>query len=118
MASTLTEAEWVKLFDDHDALVQSCIAGVLSFSEFLDRYDSFPDQYALDGHEADEREREILDRHSERAKFHLGLSETLGNLCREEDAGKPEYRRAGRFGPIEGLARLRQYVQQNSHWQK
>ena len=109
----MTEADLLKLCDDHDAMVLSCLANELSLEEFLERYDNFPLAYALDGHEANAAERDILGRHSDRVKFHSGVLETLSQLCSEEDARKPEYRRAGRFGPIEGLDRLRQYVQQS-----
>ena len=109
----MTESELVQLLKVHDAMVQSCVAGDLSLGEFLKRYDDFPQRYALDGHEADEVEGEILRRHSPGVAFHLGVLNALSGLCREEDAERPEYLRAGRFGPIEGLKRLRQYVQQH-----
>ena len=112
----MTEGELLELLERHESLVASCIAGELSVEEFVERYEDFPHAYALDGHEGDEAFQILLRRHSERVRFHFGVLETLAGLCSERDARSPKYQRAGRFGPIEGLNRLRKFVQQNSPW--
>jgi len=112
----VTESELLRLFESHEALVARCVSGEIPLEEFLERYGNFPHAYALDGHEGDEKERVLLNRHAERIRFHFGLLETLSGLCSEHEARSAEYRKAGRFGPATGLARLRQFVQQNSDW--
>ena len=112
----MTESELLGLFESHEALVARCISGEIPLEEFLERYENFPHAYALDGHEGDEKERTLLNRHAKRIRFHFGVLETLSGLCSEDEARSAEYRKAGRFGPATGLARLRQFVQKNSGW--
>jgi hypothetical protein len=50
-------------------LVQRCVSGGLSLDEFLRRYDDFPFAYALDGHESDEDEKDMLRRYATRIVF-------------------------------------------------
>ena len=112
----MTEGELLGSFERHEVLLARCISGEIPLEEFLERYNNFPHAYALDGHEGDEEERTLLNRHAERIRFHFGILETLSGLCSEHEAQSAEYRKAGRFGPATGLARLRQFVRQNSGW--
>jgi len=101
------------MLDRHDALVDACVNGALSFQEFVDRYDNFPQAYALDGHESSESEKVLLKLYQDRVQFHFGVLEAISGLCREEDAAKPEYSRAGRFGPSEVVRRLNDFVKRS-----
>jgi len=107
----MTESELLALLDCHDRLVKTCLAGDISIEQFVEHYDNFPGSYALDGHESSAAEKAILERHEERVRFHFGVLECLRGLCREEDAAKPEYLEAGRFGRAEGFRRLQRFCQ-------
>jgi hypothetical protein len=108
----LTETELRRLLDDHDALVQRCVSGRLSLDEFLRQYDNFPFAYALDGHESDQDEKDMLRRHAKRIGFHLGVMKSLSGLCSEEEAKNPLYIKAGRFPPSVALQRLKAFAQE------
>ena len=55
-----SEADLLKAIAEHNALVRKCLAGELSFSAFQSTYNDFYCVYALDGHESDEEERNVL----------------------------------------------------------
>jgi hypothetical protein len=103
-----SEEELLSTLDQHDQLVRDCAAGRISFQEFLDRYDTFYMTYALDGHESDPEEKELLEVHKDRIAPHREIWERIigGGLCADEDAQKELYIQAGRFGSGEGLRRL------------
>lgn len=92
----------------HDELVARCVRGDFDFGAFCEQYGSFYSSYALDGHESDEEERALLEKHEDRIAPHRLIAfEILGKLCSDEDAEKENYIGAGRFGSAEALSRLR-----------
>ena len=94
--------------DRYDELVRACAAGRLSFAWFLELYDTFYCSYALDGHESDSAEQELLGRWGDRIALHRDVwEEVLTRVCSDENAMKPEYIAAGRFGSTGAVARLR-----------
>lgn len=63
--------------------------------------------YAIDGHESDSEERELLSKHAKRiTRIENALSSAEG-LCSEEDAEKEIYQIADRYGADEAARRLR-----------
>ena len=103
-----SEAELLARIAEHDELVCRCVRGDLSFDQFCDRYQDFYASYALDGHESDEEERELLEKHSSRIEPHRVIAfEILGRVCSDSDATLEIYQRAGRFGSVEALEKLR-----------
>jgi hypothetical protein len=91
----------------HDDLVRQCVSGQLSFNEFCARYQDFYAFYALDGHESDEEERQLLDKYEARIEPHRLIAEDIfGYVCSDEDAELEIYRQAGRFGSVEAVERL------------
>ena len=108
----MTETELLRLLDDHDLLVQQCVAGSLPLDEFLREYDDFPYAYALDGHESDENEKVMLQRYAARISFHFGVMESLSELCSDEDAKNPLYIKAGRISPSVTLERLKLFAKE------
>ena len=91
----------------HDALIRQCVAGELSFSEFCEKYNDFYAYWALDGHECDEEERILLDKHNRLIEPHRVIAyEILGKLCSDEDAKLDSYIKAGRFGSVEAMKKL------------
>jgi hypothetical protein len=67
--------------------------------------------YALDGHESDQDENDMLRRYATRIGFHFGVMKSLSGLCSEEDATNPVYLKAGRFPPSVALQRLKAYAE-------
>ena len=62
--------------------------------------------YAIDGHESDIEERELLNKHADRiARIEKAL-DSAGGLCAEEDAEKEIYQKSGRYGADEAARRL------------
>lgn len=109
------EDELRTTLDQHDELVYRCIAGSLSFARFLELYDTFYCFYALDGHESDAAEQELLGRFEGRIALHRDVwEEVLTRVCSDEDAMKPEYIGAGRFGSTDAVPRLRTIVERHS----
>lgn len=104
-----SEADLLSALGRHDALVRECIEGRLSFDAFCDQYNNFYAFYALDGHESDEEERLLLEKHEARIEPHRVIAcEILGNLCSDADALLESYQNAGRFGSTEALRRMTQ----------
>jgi hypothetical protein len=92
----------------HDDLVRQCTSGQLSFTAFCAKYQDFYAYYALDGHESDQEERQLLDKYEARIEPHRLIAEDiLGHVCSDEDAELEIYKRAGRFGSVEAVERLR-----------
>ena len=109
MSIFASESDLLDALAKHDELVRRCVTGELELREFARAYDDFWWRYALDGHESDSMERGMLERHRLRLTLHQRISEeVLAALCEEGKAATEEYRRAGRIGSVEALARLRQ----------
>jgi hypothetical protein len=103
-----SEADLLHELSIHDDLVRQCAAGQLSFDRFCERYRDFYAFYALDGHESDEEDRLLLEKHAARIEPHrIVAEEILGQVCSDADAGRETYQRAGRFGSAEAVARLK-----------
>jgi hypothetical protein len=104
-----SEAHLLETLNMHDELVRECVGGQLSFDAFCEKYHDFYAFYALDGHESDEEERAFLEKHEARIEPHRIIAEDiLGFVCSDEDAEREIYQRAGRFGSIEAVERMRQ----------
>jgi hypothetical protein len=103
-----SESDLLKTIAVHDELVRKCAAGELSFGAFCVQYNDFYAYYALDGHESDEEERALLEKHNSIIEPHRVIAyEILGKVCSDADAELESYRQAGRFGSADALARLR-----------
>ena len=102
-----SEADLLEMIAQHDMLVRQCVAGELSFMEFCEKYNSFYAFFALDGHESDEEERSLLEKHDRLIEPHRVIAyEILGQVCSDEDAELETYKKAGRFSSAEALKRL------------
>ncbi|MGB7210311.1 MAG: hypothetical protein WBD27_16775 [Pyrinomonadaceae bacterium] len=103
-----SEEEFLRVVDKHDQLIQQCAQGIITFKDFLQKYDGFYGYYALDGHESDEDERSMFQRYEGRIRPHEEIAQEIFQfLCSDEDAARDIYIKAGRFGSSEGLRRLR-----------
>jgi hypothetical protein len=104
-----SEDNLLSILRDKETLILNCNNGEISFQEFLSKYDNFYMKFALDGHESDEEELDLLHRHKSKIKLHKNVWELIiaGGLCSEEDAVKEEFIKNGRFGNTEGLRRLK-----------
>jgi hypothetical protein len=102
-----SEAEIQHSLVSHDELVRQCAQGEIAFDLFCEKYNNYWIYCALDGHESDDEECEILDRYEDRIELHRIIAfDVLGPLCSEEDAAKDIYIQAGRFGSVVALQRL------------
>jgi len=105
----MTESEVKALLDAHDGLVKACLDSSLPFAVFVSAYDGFPQNYALDGHEAvSHEERAILGLFRSRIAFHLKVAGVLSSVCADEEGGNLLHAEAERFVPGVGLMRLRE----------
>jgi len=109
-----SEPEVIDVLDRADAIISACAEGSLDFRAFHQQLSDLHGRYALDGHEADAEERGILERHRGRIAWIERILDEVGSVCADEDATKPAYIEAGRFGPDEALRRLRRLVESDS----
>jgi len=94
-----SEVEIQRSLAEHDDIVRRCAQREVTFEQFCDEYNNYWSFYALDGHESDDEEREILRRYEDRIELHRLIAfEVLGQLCSEADARREIYIQAGRFG--------------------
>lgn len=106
-----SELDLIDSLDHHDALVHQCASGERSFDDFCTEYHDYYAYYALDGHESDEEERTLLKKHERRIEVHRIIAEEiLGGVCSDEDAQLEICQRAGRFGSVEAIRKLREVV--------
>ncbi len=104
-----SEDDLLSIIAKHDNLVRLCVAGQMCFSDFCEQYSDFYAYYALDGHESDEEERALLEKHEHLIEPHRLIAyEILGRVCSDADAGLEGYKLAGRFGSAVALERLKE----------
>ena len=103
-----SEEDLLKTIERHDSLVEKCKSGEIGFLEFCEKYNNFYSYYALDGHESDEGEQSLFQKHEKRIEPHRVIAyEILGQVCSDEDAEREIYIQAGRFGSAEAIRRLK-----------
>lgn len=106
-----SEADFIKLLNHFDNILNSCAQEKIGFAQFLCDYDNFYCKYALDGHESDQVELDILAKYSHRIKPHqLIFENVLSGLCSDDDSEKESYKQAGRFGSKIALEKLKEIV--------
>lgn len=106
-----SEKDLTESLDKHDRLVLDCANEIIEFWDFYEWYDNFYFSSALDGHESDDEERDLLGKYKRRIDFHRSVSSlVLHNLCSDSQAKEPNYVAAGRFGSIVALKKLKDLV--------
>ncbi|HLM62154.1 MAG TPA: hypothetical protein VK308_15225 [Pyrinomonadaceae bacterium] len=105
-----SENDLLSTLEKHDQLIDDCVSKRISFSKFLEKYDTFYMTYALDGHESDLEEQALFETYENRIAPHREVWDRIigGGLCADEDAQKESYIQANRFGSDEGLKRLKE----------
>jgi hypothetical protein len=99
-----TEAELLQALDEHDALVEKCARGELTWAEFEAAYDNFYVREPLDGHESDAEGRALLQRYDARVTLHRDIWEQVLTKVTARD----EWASAGgRIGQDEAMRRVR-----------
>lgn len=102
-----SESDLLAQLDQHDDIVRQCVSGDITFAQFCDQYKNFYSFYALDGHESDEEELFLLEKHAARIRPHEVIAiDILAGVCSDEDAQREVYVKAGRFGSLEAVRRL------------
>ncbi len=103
-----SEAALIQALSLHDDLVRQCVAGQLRFDEFCEKYNDFYAFYALDGHESDQEEYDLLEKYDARIEPHRVIAEEiLSQVCSDKDAEREIYKQAGRFGSVKAIEKLR-----------
>ncbi len=103
-----SEAELLEAIKFHDQLLESVAAGELSFDDFCEKCHDFYAFYALDGHESDEDELALIERHHVLIEPRRVVAEDILSLvCSDEDAEREIYKQAGRIGSVEAIRRIR-----------
>ena len=105
-----TETEFVALLEKMEAMIDECASGKREFYSFHREIGYLHSFYALDGHESDEEELAIMERHRSRLSWIERVLEEIGEVCSAGDAPKEAYIRAGRFGSEEALRRMRELM--------
>jgi hypothetical protein len=106
-----SEADLLDVIATHDRLVDQCVTGHLTFLSFLEKYNGFYFYFALDGHESDEEERELLLKHDRLIEPHRVIAEEILVLvCSDSDAALESYKQVGRIDSVEALERLRKFA--------
>jgi len=109
-----SEAELLETIKVHDQLLESVAAGELSFDDFCEKYHDFYAYYALDGHESDQDELAILEKHQLLIEPHRVVAEDILSLvCSDEDAEREIYKQAGRIGSVEAVRRIKSLLKSN-----
>ncbi len=104
-----SESDLISVIETHDNIVLECVRGSLNFWDFVEKYHNFYWYYALDGHESDEEERVLLEKHESRILPHREIAETiLQGVCSDEDAEKEIYQKASRFGSKVAFSMLKE----------
>jgi len=109
-----SESELLEVLDRADAMIAACASGTLDFRVFHQELGNLHGYHALDGHESDPEERNILDKHRDRITWIERVLDEVGGVCADEDSTKEAYIKAGRFGSTEALRRLKLLLQ-NRH---
>jgi hypothetical protein len=110
-----SETELRRSLDEHDLLIRQCLSGDISFSAFIDLYDSYYCRAALDGHESDNAELVLFGLYKERIEVHRVIAEEiLSTLCSDSDAEVESYKLAGRFGSKVAQERMRALVSEKN----
>lgn len=104
----MTESEIASLLDAHDGLVVACVGGSIPVDEFLASYGSFPNNYAWDGHEAAQSERDTRRLFGDRIAFHFRVSRLLSGAHAAGDISTSAFSEVASFMPTVVLMRLRE----------
>jgi len=100
-----TESQLLEALVAHEALVERCARGELTFAEFAAAYDNFYVREPLDGHESDAEGRALLQRYEARVAFHRDIWE---QVLTKVTAGDAWPNAAGRIGHDEAMRRIRE----------
>lgn len=102
-----SEKDIIEKLNFYDQLVFDCADEKLEFWSFIEKYGNFFQHYALDGHESDDEEFELLKQYEKRILFHEELSlNILADVCSDEDAIKPDYIKCGRYGSVVAMEKI------------
>lgn len=106
-----SEPDLIEALEIHDKIIIDCVGGLLSFWDFVEKYNDFYWYYALDGHESVEGEQSLLNKYYDRILPHREISETILNkVCSKDDANKEAYQKANRIGPDLAVSMLNEIV--------
>jgi hypothetical protein len=115
MRSSYSEAELATILRSGAKLSEDCAQGRITFDAFLAEYDSFYMKYELDGHESDDAELSLFQKHATGIAVHEAVwNEILIKLTADEFISRPEVIRAGFIGHAEGFARLKKIAEKHA----
>ncbi len=104
----ILDAELDELVATLKGYISDCVAGRISFPEFLNAYGYPTGEYVMDGHEEGVYEHGVLESHAQELKLFFDVAErVLDCLCSAEQALDPAYAKAGRIGPDAALEILK-----------
>lgn len=102
-----SESELLNVIEQVEAKLKA--ASTCTADQFAKHYDEawhLYGFYAIDGHESDDEEFALLEKHARRIKNIEFALQSASNVCAEEHALKEAYIQAGRYGPNEAVKRL------------
>jgi hypothetical protein len=109
-----SEAELSTILKKGAKLILDCVQGCISFDTFLVEYDSFYMYHALDGHESDDAELELLKKYEAEIAIHEKIwDEIITKITDEQFLDKVINK--GFIGNSTGFARLKKIAEKYSH---
>lgn len=107
MTGTTFESELMTALKAHEDLVQSCVTGAITFAQFRERYGDFYVSHALDGHESNGEQQNLLGRVGWRVSLHRAIyDQVLCHVTSDDLLEAHGAREAGFIGSDEAFQRL------------
>ena len=110
-----SEAELSTILKKGAKLILDCVQGCISFETFLFEYDSFYLYHALDGHESDDAELELLQKYEAEITIHEKIWDEIITKITDDKFLDPEAINKGFIGSYIGLWRLKKIAEEYSH---
>jgi hypothetical protein len=110
----MKEADLKQILRAGTRLVLDAVSKRISIPDFIREYGNFYYYNALDGHEASEEGKRLLEKYADATRLHAEVQQSVVDLTYlGDESQKDSYLRAGRIEPDEALRRLQHLVQEH-----
>jgi hypothetical protein len=110
----MKEADLKQILQAGTRLVLDAACKRISIPDFIREYGNFYYYNALDGHEASDEGKRLLEKYAEATRLHAEVQQCVVDLTYLGDASQKEaYLQAGRIEPDEALRRLERLVKEH-----
>ena len=112
---TYTEGELSTILKKGAKLILDCVQGGISFETFLFEYDSFYMYHALDGHESDNAELELLQKYEAEIAIHKKIWDEVITKITDDKFFDQNAINKGFIVESDGFGRLKEIAEKYSH---